>query len=250
MMENKKLFYGILVIVVLAITGISLFVLNRPSIIQPPKQTPIEDPSKYCITSDDCVPVGCRCHCSGCGGFSYEDIVNTNYVDKWYEDHNCSPAMECPSVCCSPVFVACENNTCLVKPRTRENIPKELLEKEAIDKELCKNTGGAWIRDEIWVGQCQCVSLDYFEYGRNNFIDGRGCISQRMLCEENNGIWEKPRKVYFQAFLKSPDGSWRPVTENDCKQIPNSIWRENERDCMVYDDEKGEYADPNPKCVK
>ena len=244
MMKNRIVSYGILIIIVVsAIIGISLLVSNRPTPTPSTTTTStitIQDPSKYCTSAKDCVPVMCSCHCSGCGGFSYEDIVNKKYVDKWYKEHNCSPAIACPMVCCPPVIKVCEDNTCKVKPRTRENIPKKLLEKEAIDKELCKNTGGAWIRDEIWVGQCQCASLDYFEYGRNNFIEGRGCISQKTLCDENNGIWEKPRKVYFQGSLN----------EDDCKQIPNSIWREKERDCMVYDDEKGEYADPNPKCVK
>ena len=84
--------------------------------IQPPEQDSIEDNSKYCITSNDCVPVGCVCHCSGCGGFSYEDIVNKNCVDKWYEDHNCSPPRICPMVCCKSTTIVCENNTCKVKP--------------------------------------------------------------------------------------------------------------------------------------
>lgn len=69
---------------------------------------------RYCERSDDCVPVGCECHCSGCG-FSYEDIMNINCVDAWYEDHDCEPPTECPTVCCSWETVDCVDNTCIVK---------------------------------------------------------------------------------------------------------------------------------------
>lgn len=71
--------------------------------------------SKQCDTPEDCVPVGCECTCSGCGGFSYEDIVNKDSVDAWYLIHDCSPPQVCPEVCCPPMEKVCENNVCAVK---------------------------------------------------------------------------------------------------------------------------------------
>jgi hypothetical protein len=71
---------------------------------------------RYCLSDDDCVPVGCQCHCSGCGGFSYEDVVKDIHVDEWYEEHNCSPPITCPMVCCEPMEIVCEHNMCKIKP--------------------------------------------------------------------------------------------------------------------------------------
>jgi len=70
---------------------------------------------KYCTSKNDCRPVGCHCSCSGCGGFSYEDIVNKKYVDAWYYKQGCKPAEECSMGCCMPNTIECENNTCIVK---------------------------------------------------------------------------------------------------------------------------------------
>jgi len=70
---------------------------------------------KYCEHSSDCVPVGCECTCSGCGGFSYEDIVNKKYVDTWYNQQGCEPVQICPEVCCPRTTINCENNMCVVK---------------------------------------------------------------------------------------------------------------------------------------
>lgn len=71
---------------------------------------------KYCATVDDCVPVGCGCYCSGCGGFSYEDVVNAGHHDAWYEQHDCEPPMYCIEVCCPAVEITCESNLCGVEP--------------------------------------------------------------------------------------------------------------------------------------
>ena len=71
---------------------------------------------KYCEFDSDCVPVGCVCTCSGCGGFSYEDIINKKYTNAWYYQKNCKPAEICPMVCCGPTKAVCENNMCVVKP--------------------------------------------------------------------------------------------------------------------------------------
>lgn len=68
----------------------------------------------YCDSAADCVPVECGCDCSGCGGFSYDDIINRAYVDQWYSDNGCAPAKICPEVCCEPKKVACEEHVCKV----------------------------------------------------------------------------------------------------------------------------------------
>ena len=75
---------------------------------------------KYCTSADDCAPVDCGCSCSGCGGFSYDDIVNKKYVDAWYYQQGCKSAEICPMVCCSPKTIACEDNYCIVKDLPRE----------------------------------------------------------------------------------------------------------------------------------
>ncbi|NIM47191.1 MAG: hypothetical protein GTN40_03470 [Candidatus Aenigmarchaeota archaeon] len=68
-----------------------------------------------CTQDSDCTNVGCGCNCSGCGGFSYDEIINKKYVNEWYQEHNCSPPEFCPAVCCQPMTIVCENNTCGVK---------------------------------------------------------------------------------------------------------------------------------------
>jgi|GEM_PF-6885376 len=72
---------------------------------------------RQCASRSDCVSVGCSCNCSGCGGFSYEDVINKKYVDAWYEKEDCKPAQACPEVCCSPRTIECENKICVVKDK-------------------------------------------------------------------------------------------------------------------------------------
>jgi len=77
-----------------------------------PAKTPTEGEMRTCDTAADCVPVGCACHCSGCGGFSSEDIVNKKYEDLWYESHACEKDRMCLEVCCQPLTLICENALC------------------------------------------------------------------------------------------------------------------------------------------
>jgi hypothetical protein len=79
-----------------------------------PASEPASDP-KACETAEDCVPVACFCECSGCGGFFYQDIVNRESVDAWYEEHGCEPATACAEVCCEPSKVVCEDGGCAVR---------------------------------------------------------------------------------------------------------------------------------------
>jgi len=65
-----------------------------------------------CSQDSDCINVGCGCHCSGCGGFSYDEIINKKYVNEWYQEHNCSPPQVCPMVCCPAMKIICEDNVC------------------------------------------------------------------------------------------------------------------------------------------
>lgn len=68
---------------------------------------------RYCDSVDDCVPVGCTCRCSGCGGFSSEDIINKKYEELWYRKNNCTKPFQCPTVCCFPAkTIVCLDNTC------------------------------------------------------------------------------------------------------------------------------------------
>jgi hypothetical protein len=79
---------------------------------QAPVKTPTEEEMRTCDSVDDCVPVGCSCECSGCGGFSSEDIVNRKYEDLWYEIHACEKEKVCLEVCCPDRALVCENGLC------------------------------------------------------------------------------------------------------------------------------------------
>jgi len=79
---------------------------------QAPVKTPTEEEMRTCGTADDCVPVGCSCDCSGCGGFSSEDIVSKKYEDLWYEKHACEKEKMCLEVCCPDRTVVCESGLC------------------------------------------------------------------------------------------------------------------------------------------
>ena len=69
----------------------------------------------FCNTETDCTPVSCGCRCSGCGGFDYEDVVNIEYVNQWYEEHQCTKPEICPTVCCPQRRVSCISNHCAVE---------------------------------------------------------------------------------------------------------------------------------------
>lgn len=70
----------------------------------------------HCEDRNDCTLVGCGCKCSGCGGGSYDEAINKNYVEQWYKLNNCKPSKEsdiCPMVCCPKVEVDCIDNRCV-----------------------------------------------------------------------------------------------------------------------------------------
>ena len=83
------------------------------SVLSPPSVPVSISEMKYCKSAEDCMPVGCGCSCSGCGGFSYDDIVNKKYADLWYKQNKCEPAKICPTVCCPQRSIVCsDNNVC------------------------------------------------------------------------------------------------------------------------------------------
>jgi len=70
-----------------------------------------------CSDASDCVAVGCGCRCSGCGGFSFDEIINKDYTDHWHELKGCEQAdpdepVICPMVCCTPGEIVCVDGTC------------------------------------------------------------------------------------------------------------------------------------------
>jgi hypothetical protein len=69
---------------------------------------------KYCEGAEDCVSVGCTCDCVGCGGFSYQDVVNAEFEADWYDNAQCAKPDICPEVCCSPRKILCTENICQV----------------------------------------------------------------------------------------------------------------------------------------
>ncbi|MBW2262078.1 MAG: hypothetical protein JRG91_08910 [Deltaproteobacteria bacterium] len=86
-----------------------------------PEPAPVDD-WKQCHEAEDCVPVGCGCSCSGCGGFSSEDIINKDHEDAWYEKKGCEPAHVCPEVCCPPMTIVCQDGQCGVVAGEKKNV--------------------------------------------------------------------------------------------------------------------------------
>ena len=68
---------------------------------------------RACETVDDCSIVRCGCSCSGCGGFSADDLVNVAHVDDWYTAAGCNEALICPMVCCPPRELVCHQGQCI-----------------------------------------------------------------------------------------------------------------------------------------
>lgn len=118
-------------------------------------------------------------------------------------------------------------------------IPEEEIRQSKNDMALCEDTKGFWKKSPFSEpGRCQCNGKEYKEVGRVGFVKDRGCVEAKTLCIEQQGTWELPKKVYFKI-----------IPESECNDMPNSEYREEMEDCMIYDDEKGYYADPNPKCL-
>ena len=87
----------------------------KPSETSPNQMVKKVDPMVACLTVDDCVAVDCGCSCSGCGGFSYDTVVNKKYEGVWYYERSCEKPELCPQVCCKPAEIVCENNMCGVR---------------------------------------------------------------------------------------------------------------------------------------
>ena len=74
-----------------------------------------------CATAADCVPAECSGHCSGCGGFSFEEIINKKSEKAWYYQKGCRKPlpgeMLVPMVCCSPGEIVCAKGNCAFLPQ-------------------------------------------------------------------------------------------------------------------------------------
>ncbi len=70
------------------------------------------DEWKACHEAEDCVAVGCSCSCSGCGGFSSEDVISKDFEEAWYEEKGCERVHVCPEVCCDPMTIVCQDGLC------------------------------------------------------------------------------------------------------------------------------------------
>lgn len=80
---------------------------------QPVSRDITAEAMRQCQTAADCVPVACTCTCSGCGGFSSEDIINKHSEQAWYQQHQCNPSrVICPDVCCRSRRLVCEAGRC------------------------------------------------------------------------------------------------------------------------------------------
>ncbi|MDD5221492.1 MAG: hypothetical protein PHV47_02750 [Candidatus Pacebacteria bacterium] len=106
---NKKILIPVICLFIIIIVGFLAwrFWPNNIGFITPEEM-------RVCDVNEDCIPVGCNCTCSGCGGFSYEDIINKEYKNDWYAQNNCSEPEICPMVCCEPAEIRCLNNQCSI----------------------------------------------------------------------------------------------------------------------------------------
>ena len=93
-----------------------------------------------CNNASDCVPVDCSCSCSGCGGFSYDEIINKKYVEEWYEMKGCSSPQICPMVCCSPMKIVCDEGRCDVLLGSTFSIERVICNSNILSFSI-RNTG-------------------------------------------------------------------------------------------------------------
>lgn len=89
---------------------------SRPRRRPPP--APVTAAHRRCRTAGDCVPVTCRCGCSGCGGFAFQDVVNRRYERWWYRTRGCTRG-GCYRRCCPPRRLVCRRGLCTVLPGHR-----------------------------------------------------------------------------------------------------------------------------------
>jgi hypothetical protein len=106
---EKRWWIIFIVIGLLICIGITIYKNLEKNPSSPPSSL---EEMKSCESPEDCVPVGCGCSCSGCGGFDYDEIINKKYTEEWYSQQECSPPEICPQVCCQPMEIKCENNVC------------------------------------------------------------------------------------------------------------------------------------------
>ena len=99
-MRNKKLFYGILVVVLVA--GVSTFLyLNKP--------LSIADNIYNCNEDNDCVSV--KSWCCGCNAGGSNTAINKNYLEYWYD----KLSNECRDIGCAGVMS--NHWTCFAEPK-------------------------------------------------------------------------------------------------------------------------------------
>jgi len=112
----KKIIVLIVIIATLGLLAGLVGIIFRFGIFYKTSADPVPlEAMRQCYSAADCEPVGCGCDCSGCGGFSFEDMVNKQYVNSWYKQKSCKPADVCPMVCCMARTIACESNICVAK---------------------------------------------------------------------------------------------------------------------------------------
>ncbi|PIZ96411.1 MAG: hypothetical protein COX80_01485 [Candidatus Magasanikbacteria bacterium CG_4_10_14_0_2_um_filter_33_14] len=107
-------------------------------------------------------------------------------------------------------------------------ITQEEFKKTNEKEKNCNDFGGTWKSSVKIGGTCTCTNTnkmqdrDYFAYlekgGSIRFVENAGCISDKALCEKNNGTW----KTNFQAeayttpydpFINRP----KNIHKEDCK---------------------------------
>ncbi len=180
------------------------------------------------------ISIQIRSPTTGCDDLSEEECSNNEKCRGSY-----SQTSSCP-ICADVIYIFEE---CL-------EILDEEFEQAKIDKELCERAMGEWKRtDYIEIGnpfispayECWCPQGDfelYYDRGSISFVENRGCVSNKIICEENEGIWEKGEISSTEIFYPAP-------IQDEC--IIEDRYR-----ILEWDEEEGVCIQKkfnNPKCM-
>lgn len=202
MIKNKKLLYGILVIVVLTIVGISFYILDRFKIMQPgsaliapfcrqfeKKINNLIEEANYCNSDQDCIVVGFGCP-FGCGSYVNRNSDLTpirKQIDSYHE--RCG---ECMYMCVRPFNPVCQKNRCV---ETTAICHPDKIYKDAWDCKCSEGTASfTWLSEETkqtarvcrTILPCkgespyerQSLSYDYIVYSYDNYVQVSGSLSE------------------------------------------------------------------------
>lgn len=228
-MTNKRLFYGILLIITLLVIGAALFILNMPTTMQPPVSLSCKDLEKdintqieqanYCNVDEDCTLVGFGCP-FGCGSYVNKraDVASIKTKIGSYREQ-CG---FCEYKCIRPFNSVCKNNKCV---ETQALCQSDKVHQDPWECHCPEGT-----KRFVWLPEgkeqanliCRTItsckgdtsyekqtsSFDYKVYGYDNYVRVTGNISEA----PNKPSQEQTIKLYpaQQFYLPIKEG-WAAV---------------------------------------